>query len=218
MNRLWTGVLDLLFPPKCVFCGQLLEDGARDLCPACCRSLPWLTGAQAEQAPEWLDLAASPLRYEGRVRDSFHRYKFGGMQSYAGAYAALMARCVEEHFPGRYDLITWAPLSRRRRRERGYDQAELLARALAKRLGVPAELLLAKVRHTPAQSGLEDDRKRMENARDAYRCPHPEQVEGRRVLLVDDVITTGATAGACARTLRQAGAKAVFCVTLARAR
>ena len=216
--NLWTGVLDLLFPPKCVFCGQLLPDGEREVCSACRRSLPWLAGPAAEQAPEWVDLAVSPLRYEGKVRESFHRYKFGGQTSYAGAYAALMAPCVEEHLAGRFEVITWAPLSARRRRERGYDQAELLARALSRRLGVPAQALLVKTRHTAAQSGLEEAAARRANARDAYRCPHPERAAGRRLLLVDDIITSGATSSECARILRQNGAKAVFCATLARAR
>lgn len=216
--NLWTGVLDLLFPPKCVFCGQLLPDGEREVCSACRRELPWLSGPAAEQTPEWVDLAVSPLRYEGKVRESFHRYKFGGQTSYAGAYAALMAPCVEEHLAGRFEVITWAPLSARRRRERGYDQAELLARALSRRLGVPAQALLVKTRHTAAQSGLEEAAARRANARDAYRCPHPERAAGRRLLLVDDVITSGATSSECARILRQNGAKAVFCATLARAR
>ena len=216
--NLWTGVLDLLFPPKCVFCGQLLPDGEREVCSACRRSLPWLAGPAAEQTPEWVDLAVSPLRYEGKVRESFHRYKFGGQTSYAGAYAALMAPCVEEHLAGRFEVITWAPLSARRRRERGYDQAELLARALSRRLGVPAQALLVKTRHTAAQSGLEESAARRANARDAYRCPHPERAAGRRLLLVDDIITSGATSSECARILRQNGAKAVFCATLARAR
>ena len=82
--NLWTGVLDLLFPPKCVFCGQLLPDGEREVCSACRRELPWLSGPAAEQTPEWVDLAVSPLRYEGKVRESFHRYKVGGQTSYAG--------------------------------------------------------------------------------------------------------------------------------------
>lgn len=118
---------------------------------------------------------------------------------------------------GRFDALTWVPLSERRRKERGYDQALLLARAVGEHLGMEPEEVLCKMRHTQAQSGLLDGAARRENVRDAYRCIRPGQVSGRRFLLVDDVITTGSTLAACAAVLRQAGAADVVCVTAARA-
>lgn len=218
MNRLWERFLDLLFPPKCVFCRSLLPDGERDLCPRCRRELPWLSGPEAEQKPEFIALAVSPLRYEGVVRDSFHRYKFYGQTAYAGAYGRLVANCVRMHLDEPCDLVTWAPLSRRRKRERGYDQAQLLARAAAEELDLPLLPTLEKIRDTAPQSGLEENSARRANALGAYRCTDPDGVRGKRVLLIDDVITSGATASECARVLRTAGAKTVFCATLARAR
>lgn len=218
MNRLWERFLDLLFPPKCVFCRSLLPDGESDLCPRCRRELPWLSGPAAEQKPEFITLAVSPLRYEGAVRDSFHRYKFYGQTAYAGAYGRLVAGCVRAHLDEPCELITWAPLSRRRKRERGYDQAQLLARAAADELALPLCPTLEKIRDTAPQSGLEENSARRANALGAYRCTDPGAVSGKQVLLIDDVITSGATASECARVLRTAGAKTVFCATLARAR
>ena len=112
-------LLDLLFPPRCVFCGRVLAARERDLCAQCRRTLPWLEGADAEQDGEWFALCVSPLRYQGAVRDSLHRYKFKGRQAYHRAYGRLLAQCVRDHLADRYDLISWVPLSRERRRERG---------------------------------------------------------------------------------------------------
>ena len=120
-------LLDLLFPPKCVFCGRLLTSGERDFCARCQRELPWLEGPEAEQTGEFFTLCASPLAYRDQVRDSIRRYKFKGRQGYHKAYGRLVAQCVHDHLDGRWDLITWVPLSDQRRRERGYDQAFLLA-------------------------------------------------------------------------------------------
>ena len=124
-------LLDLLFPPKCVFCGRLLTSGERDFCARCQRELPWLEGPEAEQTGEFFTLCASPLAYRDQVRDSIRRYKFKGRQGYHKAYGRLVAQCVHDHLDGRWDLITWVPLSDQRRRERGYDQAFLLASAAA---------------------------------------------------------------------------------------
>lgn len=187
------------------------------LCPDCQRDLPWTQGKQGEQTMEFVDLCAAPLWYSDKVRDSHHRYKFSGVQSYAGTYAALMAQCVEDHLWGRFDVVTWVPLSRWRLWRRGYDQSRLLAERLADKVGVPCEPLLKKTRHTKAQSGLTEESRRRANVLGAYKPAPGAAVAGRRVLLVDDVATTGATASECARVLRTAGAAGVVCVTLAMA-
>lgn len=212
-------LLDLLFPPKCVFCKKLLHKGEDGICARCQEHLPWCVGPEAEQSMEFISLCASPLWYQDEVRESFHRYKFKGSRGYAKVYGRLMAQCVRDHLAGRYDLITWVPLSEQRRKSRGYDQAMLLAEAAALELGDVAAETLTKVRDTGAQSGLgKDDSARRANVLGAYRPTDPELIAGQRVLLIDDVVTTGSTLSECARTLRTAGAADVVCVTLARAR
>lgn len=218
MSRLINGVLDLLFPPKCVFCGGLLHTGERDLCTSCQRTLPWLTGAAAEQTGEGFSLCVSPLRYQGAVRESLRRYKFEGFRGYRRAYGRLLAQCIRDHLEGRYDVITWAPLSARRKRERGYDQAYLLADSAARALGTRAYPLLRKIRHTAAQSGLEADAQRRSNVQGVYSVPDPAAVAGKRILVVDDIVTTGSTLTSCAQALREAGAVDVLCAAAARAR
>nr|WP_243269077.1 ComF family protein [Intestinimonas butyriciproducens] len=206
-----------MFPPRCAFCRALLRRGESGLCQRCQRELPWISGPAAEQKPEFVSLCASPLWYEGAVRASFHRFKFKGRSGYAQVYGRLTAQCVRDHLSGRYDLITWVPLSPERLKKRGYDQAMLLACATALELGDVAVETLRKVRDAEAQSGLAGGAgARRANVLGAYQAADPELVAGRRVLLIDDVITTGATISECARTLRTAGAADVLCATLAR--
>lgn len=152
----------------------------------------------------------------GPVREAVHRYKFSGSRSYARPFGQLMAQCVRDQLDGRFDCVTWAPLSARRLRQRGYDQARLLAEEAARVLEVPALPLLSKTRDTPPQSGLEEAGQRRANVLGVYRAP--DAAAGLRVLLADDVVTTGSTLSECARTLLTAGAAEVVCVTLAQAR
>lgn len=211
-------VLDLLFPPKCVFCGKVLDTGEDGLCARCQRELPWLTDGEAELTGEFFSLCAASLRYQDKVRDSVRRYKFKGRRGYHKLYGRLVAQCVHDHLAGRYDLITWVPLSPQRKKERGYDQAFLLASAAALELGEVAVETLRKERNTDPQSGLTEDAQRRANVLGAYTPVDPELVAGKRVLLIDDVVTTGSTLSECARMLRTMGAEDVVCAALARAR
>lgn len=211
-------LLDLLFPPRCVFCEKLLKTGEEHgLCAACQRELPWLLDGRAERKPEFVSLCVSPLRYQDNVRRSIHRYKFSGHSGYAGAYGRLTAQCVQDHLNGRFDLITWVPISRKRLKQRGYDQTALLARAAAGELGCQAVCTLRKTRENQAQSGLKEEAARKANVLGVYAVTDPELVAGKRILLIDDVVTTGSTLSECARTLRTYGAADVVCAALAAA-
>lgn len=206
--------LDLLFPPKCPFCRTLLEKGEL-WCPECQRKLPWLVGTAGERKVELTGGCVSALRYEGTVRKAIHRYKFGGVRAYSKAFGVLTAQAAMDHsFTA--DLVSWPSVSKKRLRERGYDQGELLAHEVGKRLGLPVLRTVDKA-HRPAQSGIEDKDQRRANLLGAYTAVEPENFAGKTVLLVDDVLTTGATLSECAKTLLLAGAGEVCCVTLARA-
>lgn len=211
-------VSDVLFPPKCVFCRSVLKSGEKDLCETCRRELPLTAGADSVQTGEFFALCVSPLFYEERVRESLLRYKFQGKVNYARSYAKLLSVCVRQQLADRYDLISWVPLSRKRERSRGYDQAMLLAMALAVELEDVAVETLRKIEDTPAQSKIEDRDRRAANVIGAYEVTEPELVEGQRILLIDDIVTTGATLSECARMLRMAGAEQVVCATVARGR
>ena len=153
--------------------------------------------------------------YEGTVRESLLRYKFGGRQHYAAAYGRLLAARISEELHGEFDLLTYVPVSTRRRLRRGYDQVLLLAKAVGRELGIVPVPVLQKVRHNAAQSSLQGPEQRHANVLGAYRVSKPERLVGRRVLLLDDIITTGATLSECARVLRTAGASQVVCAAVA---
>ena len=153
--------------------------------------------------------------YEGVVRSSLHRYKFRGAQSYAPVYGRLLAMQLLRRFPEGFDILTWVPVSPRRKWDRGYDQVELLARAVGAELELRPLRTLRKIRHNPPQSGITGQAQRKANVLGVYEAVQPSAFLGKRILLLDDVITTGATASECARVLLTAGAKEVICAAIA---
>lgn len=217
MGRFLESILDLLFPPKCIFCRKILPSGKRDICPACMKELPFLEGTRRRQKGDFFKECVSVLEYEGKVRDSIHRFKFSGCSNYCGGYAKLLSAVIREELDGKYDIITWVPLSALRERERGYDQAMLLAMAAAVELGDVAVETLKKTRDVKAQSTIGGKDRRAANILGAYEVTDRELVDGKHVLLIDDVITTGSTLSECARMLRMAGAESVVCATVAKA-
>lgn len=208
-------IAHLLYPWKCVFCESVLKD--TDICRECEEKLPYTVGDSAMQKFPFIDKCVSPLYYKDKVRAYVHRYKFGGCSAYSRRYAALMSDCVENNLDCRsIDVISWIPLSKKRLRQRGYDQARLLAEEIAAKTGLPCRQLLQKVKNNSAQSLTRDAKQRRENVAGVYALDDGADVSGLRILLVDDVVTTGATMSEAARILRKAGAKSVYGVTLAR--
>ena len=210
-------LLDLLYPPKCPFCHCILEHSRKGLCPGCEEKLPWLYGEEGRREVDFTKGCFSPLRYKDAVREAVHHYKFSPTPAYGRPLGKILAECVRDYPEIQADMITWTPLSRKRRRERGFDQAELLARSLGEELDLPVMLTLQKIRHTQRQSSLDEESQRRANAKGAYRMHPRADVRGKRILLVDDVVTSGSTLEECAAVLRMAGAECIWCVTLAQA-
>ena len=208
-------LLDLIYPPRCAFCRRLLDRREKGVCRFCRPKLPYVPADSQVQHFRNVDKCLSPLYYHGSVKDSLHRYKFGGATAYADIYSEFIVKCIDENQIS-CDSITWVPLSRRRLRKRGYDQAELLAKLIAKHLGQRPVRLLKKLRDTPPQSQTGSAEKRRANIAGAYACLRPERVQGKRILLVDAIVTPGATLSEAAKVLKKAGAKEVICATLAR--
>lgn len=207
-----SGLLDLLFPPKCVFCRKVLPYGQHGSCEKCKEELPH---SEAPKRGNYFLKCVAPLRYEGAVRDAFIRFKFKDQSSYATEFARIMAVSIREELTGQYDLITWIPVSEKRRKQRGYDQAMLLAMAVALELQDVAVETLRKEKDNPAQSSLNGSEERLKNVKNAYAVTAPELVEGKRVLLIDDILTTGATMDEAAKMLLKNGAQAVVGAALA---
>ena len=207
-------LISLLYPRKCPFCGRLIDEDKR-LCRNCERKLPFITDRPPRRFGE-LDECYSALEYRDAVRESIHRYKFQGAAAYAEIYGAFLVKCIDENHIF-CDIITWVPLSRARLRKRGYDQAELLAEYVAAQRGLELMPLLRKKRHNRAQSSLSGEAARKANVKDVYILHSDISLEGKRILIVDDVVTTGATMSECAGVLKKAGAAAVTGLTVASA-
>ena len=208
-------LMDLLFPPKCVFCGKVRNSGEDAWCNKCTESLPFSVNS-GRQDGDYFDFCIAPLHYKDAVRKSMLRYKFKGMSGYAEVYGRILADCIKENPDMGYDIISWVPLSSKRERSRGYDQAMLLALATALHLDDVAVETLRKPHDIRAQSELSDRKERSANISGAYIASDPELIDGKCVLLVDDIVTTGSTLSECAKVLLDAGAKRVVCAALAR--
>ena len=209
-------LMNLLFPPKCILCGNLLGKQEQDLCRACRTDSPEYP--IRKERLQFLDSFTAVWYYEGSVRRSLLHYKFYGKRSYAPGYGRLLAMKLLQAHPEGFDSLTWVPVSRLRKLRRGYDQVELIADAVGRELGMDPVPLLKKVRHNRPQSGISEAAKRRANVLGVYREMNREAIAGKRILLLDDILTTGATAGECARVLLTCGAKEVHCAAVAAAR
>ncbi len=205
-------LLTFFFPARCLFCGQPGQVNVDGLCADCARK-------PAERVYRYFALKVcremytlecrAPMRYKKPFRSALWRFKFHGETSLAKPLAAQIARILDAEQT--FDCIVPVPISAERLRERGYNQSQLIAAALSEKTGLPCRALLTKIRENRTQHML-TAQEREANVRGVYACA---DADGLRVLLVDDIVTTGATARACARTLYRAGAAQVQCVCCA---
>ena len=206
---------ELFYPDKCVLCGQLLGKEETDMCHSCRTDAPaWKKGNfKISFVARW----AAVWYYKDNVRESLLRYKFQKRRNYAAAYGRLLAmKLVQSGFDD-FDVLTWVPISFRRRWKRGFDQVALIAKSVAQELNCKAVPTLRKVRHNAPQSGMANAAARRANVLGAYRVRRRAAVTGKRILLLDDIITSGATVSECAKTLLTAGAAQVSCAAVAAA-
>ena len=204
---------NLLFPPKCILCQKVVSDTETDLCHHCRINVEEFPKANLKisHVAGWTAL----WYYIHDVRHSILLYKFYGHRSFGSVYGRFLAMKLMKKPLCEYDILTWVPVSKRRKWSRGYDQVELIAVAVGKELGTPAVSTLKKIRHTKPQSRLPDISHRRANVLGAFAVTEPALVAGKRILLLDDIITTGATVSECARVLLTAGAKEVHCAAVA---
>ena len=209
--RFWNALLDLLFPPKCPFCRRVQD--ALGVCPSCLKSLPWTDEAHGLRELEPGLWCAAPLWYTGAVREGIRRFKFHNGLAAAGPLGELIAQAAAERFSGQFDTVTWVPVSPKRLRKRGYDQSRLLAERACRLWDVEPEALLRKIRDNPAQSSLERAGDRWKNTQGVYEAAG--SPAGKRILLIDDVCSTGSTLVSAAEALLSAGAAGVVCASAA---
>lgn len=243
MNLL-NSLIDIIYPPRCSICRQFFgyngsakKNGGVSFCKSCSRDFrriasplctvcgtPFAAKAQDDHLCEnclrrrpYYEAAGAPYLYEGAVMTAIHQFKYGPKSFLAEPLGELLARFAEDWVPNPDRILTIpVPLHPKRLRERGFNQGLLLAGHVARRLDTKLDFLaLRRVRYTSPQMGLKKGA-RQKNVRGAFGLKHPEVVKGKKVLLVDDVATTGNTLNECARALKRAGCKKVICLTVAR--
>ena len=237
LNRSVWRCIDMLLPLRCLGCGMMV-DGDRGLCPDCWRNLTFLgapccrccgyplpkaaavlpvCGACSVNPPVF-DRARAALRYDDGARGLILRFKHADRTDIGKMFGQMLRQAGRELIPD-CDVIVPVPLHRWRLLQRGYNQAALLARAIGKegkRSMIPD--LLQRVQATASQQGL-NGKQRLDNIKTSAFRPHPRHqgcIAGKRILLIDDVLTTGATVSACTQALKKNGASAVDVLTLAR--
>lgn len=217
VRGIWEELLRLVYPPKCVFCGTLLEREEQDACKACLAELPWTDESSAVRTGRAFSRCVSPFFLTGKVHQALVDYKYHQRESYGVCFGRWMGACARRCRSDPFDLVTWVPVSRKRLRERGFDQCRLLAVQVAKGYGMRPVRTLKKWKDVPSLASSEaSPAMRRKLVAGVYRVISPETVAGKRILLVDDIITTGSTLEEAAGTLRAAGAAEVCCVTAAR--
>jgi ComF family protein len=234
-----TALLNILFPPLCHVCRSHLRDPTEiHLCPECrdkislidspfcpvC-GIPFAAEDDRDHPcgtcltrPRPFAAARAAARFEGPVQEIIHRFKYG-KKAHLSRPLGLLTAATLAHFGAAIpcDFIVPVPLHRKRLRERGFNQSQLIGRVLAKKWKIPQSLNnLRRIRWTDPQTGLSAP-ERIRNIRGAFVVATPEKVKDKSLLLVDDVYTTGSTITECAKTLRRAGAREIRVVTVARA-
>jgi competence protein ComFC len=229
-------LLNLFYPPHCALCGCRIEAEAKGECsvfcepcrasimpppehhcPVCSHPMAGLMLCPNCDGRHWhLETIVTACRYEGGVREMIQRFKYGRDIAMARSLGILLLRALSDvRLSGRsFDAVVPVPLHPQRERERGFNQADLLARVLARSMGLPKHDLLKRIRPTAQQAGF-DRSHRMENLRGAFVLRRPLPPDAT-LLLVDDVSTTGSTLDACAAVLKEAGAAEIAAVVVAR--
>lgn len=232
-------LIDLIFPPRCTACAKILEERrSLPICEACMEALhfcsppfcpvcgtPFADQTAANHPCETCLLSPPPFAvarslavYEGALQDMIHRYKYGRDTAVGEFLGAMMADFPFPAFDCQdYTMVMPVPLHTKRLRERGFNQSLLLARAIAKHHKLKLDYLsLTRTIPTPPQTTF-GRQEREENVKGAFSVKRPSKLQGEKVILVDDVYTTGSTVRECARALKRSGVTTVAVLTLSRA-
>ncbi len=205
-------LLAILFPERCPYCGEVIKplDVA---CEDCKEEMP--SDKLITQIAGIYE-AFSPFPYDGKYKDAILKIKFGKRKQFAPQLAEIMAEKLKEYKDvSHFDVITFVPLHKDTLKERGFNQSELLAKHLSENIGIPCEAVLKKIKKNKPQHKL-IAKERKKNVEGVFRCTDKKLVKGRKILLVDDIVTTGLTLSECIKILNEKGAEEIFCITFAK--
>lgn len=235
--------LDFVFPAECTYCHKFIGDNRIALfcqscwgkiafvigpvCPRC--GQPYLSKATLQKTPHFtcgtcrttkifFDRAVTTTYYEDVVKEAIHQFKFNHKTGLGKPLAQLMiAHFSEELASSQYHAILPVPLHKMRQRHRGYNQSAILAKYISQHGQIPLMINnLIRIRDTDSQALLKGQKARQANVKNAFRVTYPPSLREKHVILVDDVLTTGATVNECSKTLKEAGVKSILVLTLSR--
>ncbi len=220
-------ILSVFFPKRCIFCESII--GPYDeICSDCEENLPWIDGdichycgnmkddcTCKKRHGHYYDGIVSPLYFSGNVRKSIHSFKFRDEPQYAEVYASMMNRIRSKEYPEiKFDYVTYIPMNSKQEKKRGYNQGRLLAKEVSKISDIAfGDELLIKLFETQTQHKCENWLERSGNLLGVFDVNPDYDINGKNILLVDDVKTTGSTLNECSKMLYLNGAESVYCIT-----
>lgn len=208
--------IDLIFPPRCIFCGTVVS-GGRPVCKTCEDQITHVRAVKYMNIPGLgkTITCTVPYSYSGQVRQSIIRFKFQNQKQFASFFAEKVAEQIQIGYPNiGFDMVTSVPISAQRLKIRGYNQSELIAADVALKLGLPYRESLQKIIDNKEQHKL-NEKARHQNVRGVYQSVCKEETAGKKILLIDDIVTTGATLCECASVLYKNGAAEIACAAIA---
>lgn len=221
-------VLSLLFPNRCVFCDKVIGP-YEEYCCDCEKNLPWIDGEVChfcgckktdcsckKRHGHFYDGIISPLYFRDNVRVSIHKFKFRDEPQFSKVYASLMNKIRQREYADiDFHYVTYIPMNEKPERKRGYNQGRLLAKELSKISDIPfGDNLLLKLYETETQHGCKNSSQRKGNILGVFDVNPDFDINGKNILLVDDVKTTGSTLNECSKMLYLNGAESVYCLTV----
>lgn len=215
-------ILDLVFPPKCIFCNRILNYGASIcICENCSSNIPYFSDENLNliKANNYFDDIICICEYSGIIKEALIKYKFFNKPSFGRTFAQLIYKRIKEMTDWEdIDLIISVPLHRKKEQTRGYNQSYLISKQLGKLLGIEVKKnTLIRTRNTDSQSLL-NRIERLRNVKDAFLVTDANAVKDKSILVVDDIFTTGTTLNECCRVLKDAGARRITAAVVATGR
>lgn len=232
LDQIFGSLIDLIYPKRCYVCGS---DSKESICSTCVSSFYFIdspvcqkcgkpTTIEVDECRECRDksihfsTARSTAFYEGNLREAIHKFKYDNGKSLGDVFAKLSYKILKEEKKFfNIDMVTYVPLGRKKELERGYNQSKLIAESISSLISKPCVSILVRVRETEDQNKL-DMEKRHTNVKNVFLVSKKINIKRKRILLIDDVYTTGATVNECSKMLKAAGAEEVRVLTIARAK
>ncbi|MBU1086165.1 MAG: ComF family protein [Candidatus Omnitrophica bacterium] len=239
IKQITRGVFDLIYPRLCVFCrSKLYTSHDYNICAVCAAEIKPIKvpfclkcGTSLDQISQiryngcgkcankqyYFDQVLSACKYKGMLKHCIHLFKYKRKRKTKNILSDILIRFLQANFcPENIDLITAVPLHRHKLRERGFNQSELIAAKISSFFKIENSFNnLCRIKKTVSQVTLTAKQRQL-NTTGAFSCKQPGEFKNKRILLVDDIFTTGSTLNECARVLKQSGAKKVTCLTIAR--